>query len=42
MFGKDAKTCMPRCNLAGHQLSFLTSEFWHCWMNGHSLGLFEY
>jgi hypothetical protein len=40
MFGKDTKTCMPRCNPAGHQLVFLTSEFWHCWMNGLSFGLF--
>jgi hypothetical protein len=30
MFGKDAKTCMTRCDLAGHQLTFLTSEFRHC------------
>jgi hypothetical protein len=30
MFGKDEKSCMTRC---GHQLTFLTSEFWHCWVN---------
>jgi hypothetical protein len=29
MFGKDAKTCMTRCDPAGQQLTSLTSEFWH-------------
>jgi hypothetical protein len=33
MFGKDAKVCTTRCDLAGHQLIFLTSEFWHCRTN---------
>jgi hypothetical protein len=33
MFGKDAKTCMTKCDSAGHQLIFLTSEFWQCWTN---------
>jgi hypothetical protein len=33
MFGKDAKTCMTRCDPAGHQLTLLTSEFWYCWRN---------
>jgi hypothetical protein len=27
MFGKDAKTCMTSCGPAGHQLTFLTSDF---------------
>jgi hypothetical protein len=33
MFGKDAKTCMTGSDPTGHQLIFLTSEFWHCWTN---------
>jgi hypothetical protein len=44
MFGKDAETCMPKCNPAGHELTFLASEFWHywnCWMNDLSFGLFD-
>jgi hypothetical protein len=41
MFGKDAKTCVTRCDPAGYQLIFLTSEFWHCWTNSFSFGLFN-
>jgi hypothetical protein len=33
VFGNDVKTYMTRFDPAGHQLIFLTSEFWHCWTN---------
>jgi hypothetical protein len=39
MFDKEAKTCMTRCDPAGHQLILLTSEFWDC-MTGRTASSF--
>jgi hypothetical protein len=37
--GKDAKTRVTRCIPAGHELTFLTPEFWHCRTNSVSIRL---
>jgi hypothetical protein len=42
MLDKDAKTGMTRCDPAGHELIFLRSEVWYCWMNSVFIPLIRF